>query len=269
MLLLGFILPPSVQSDYEPCTLSNSDPDLFMDNIGRKDFCRFSEDRPQKSDRGFYDQIRESFTNGVLGSTLLNNNGARQSIIDSEGRIYAVGRANDNVDTFFGVERLFPDGSLDTSFNTSGKFTFAFGTGDDIAYAIAFSSDGNPVIVGRTDVADDGEFDYGIIKLTPNGTFDTAFSTDGRLVVDLEGGADFARSVSITPTGSLYVGGYSRPPDYQFSVIKLSSSGVLDTSFHTSGKFRLVFTSESGALRMEVDTSGAVVLAGTVANNFA
>ena len=70
--------------------------------------------------------------------------------IDGNGRIVAAGTAGNGANDAFALARYNTDGSLDTTFNGSGKRTTDFGSGDDIAFDVAIQPDGKIVAAGQT-----------------------------------------------------------------------------------------------------------------------
>lgn len=75
---------------------------------------------------------------------------ARALVLQTDGRILAVGYAGNAGNYDFALARYNPNGSLDSSFGTDGKATTDFNGGNDKAYAAALQSDGKLVIAGNT-----------------------------------------------------------------------------------------------------------------------
>src|SRR5208337_5561767 len=62
--------------------------------------------------------------------------------IQSGGKIVAAGCSYNGSQYVFALVRYNTDGTLDTTFNTTGKVPTAIGTSDDDAFAVAIQSDG-------------------------------------------------------------------------------------------------------------------------------
>jgi uncharacterized delta-60 repeat protein len=84
----------------------------------------------------------------------------------------------------FAAARLFPDGTLDTTFGSahSGKVRIPFdlvANGDDIAFGAALQSDGKLVLAGvaQTDAT---HYDIAFARLGPKGALDGNFGTGGK-----------------------------------------------------------------------------------------
>jgi uncharacterized delta-60 repeat protein len=70
--------------------------------------------------------------------------------IQPDGKIILLGTVNvSDTESDFGVVRLNTDGSLDTTFNQTGKLTIDFG-GNDMAGAVALQPNGRIVVVGTS-----------------------------------------------------------------------------------------------------------------------
>ena len=108
----------------------------------------------------------------------------------------------------FGLARYDSNGTLDTSFGTSGKVTTDFAGGDDVPSepsAIALEGDGKIVVVGQTLVR--GVYDFALARYNSNGTLDTSFGTSGKVTTDFAGANDLPFSVAVQPDGNIVVAG--------------------------------------------------------------
>lgn len=151
----------------------------------------------------------------------------------------------------FAAVRLKSNGNLDKTFGKKGRQTANFnlgGPGDDEAFAIAPQADWRLILAGVTQLTDTGNYDYGVVRLTPNGSLDPAFGTDGLAFfpIDLTGdGADAAYGVAVDPdTNKIIVAGSARTDDEGGSsaaVLRLTSSGNLDALFADGGLARIDF----------------------------
>lgn len=115
------------------------------------------------------------------------------------------------------VARYNPDGSLDTAFDGDGKFVedFAeFGTLDSAA-AVAVQENGSIVVAGDTSPFEsgDGGFDFAVLRLNPNGSIDSSFGSNGKVLIDFGGLVsdgythDDLADVVIQPDGNIVVSG--------------------------------------------------------------
>lgn len=135
-------------------------------------------------------------------------------------------------------------GSLDTSFGTGGKVVTSINSGADIAYATVLQSDGKILVSGTTNSSISGK-DFFCIRYNTNGTLDTSFGTNGIATFDLQGGSDdVAYAMSLLSDGNIILAGFSDDgSNKNAAIIRITTSGTLDTTFGTSGKVYTEFIS--------------------------
>lgn len=136
-------------------------------------------------------------------------------------------------DPVYSLQRLKPDGTLDTQFGDNGTVHFDPALGLSYYSEVALQADGKLVLVGEgTDGAGT------ILRLNADGSFDTTFGDGGRTtfapIPDDTGYAHWndARSVTVQPDGKIVVAGTSSVNvNAGFSVVRLNADGSLDTTF--------------------------------------
>jgi uncharacterized delta-60 repeat protein len=166
----------------------------------------------------------------------------------------------------FSLIRLNTDGSLDSSFNGSGKVIIPVGAGNDYAYSVTSQADGKIVVAGTSSGASNS--DFSILRLNADGTLDTGFNGAGKAIVEVGTGNDGAQSVTTQPDGKIVVAGFSTGASGDdFSVVRLNADGSLDTSFNGSGKVIIpVGISTDRAYSVTLQADGKIVVAGTSVN---
>jgi uncharacterized delta-60 repeat protein len=188
-------------------------------------------------------------------------------LIQPDGKIVAVGSANSPIDYYnFAAARYLPNGTLDSTFGTGGKVRTDFGNNDlDIAYAAALQPDGKIVAAGTT-VFDFGvQQQFALVRYNSNGTLDTTFDTDGRLLIDFGSYAQSANSVLVQPDGKIVSVGYpdTESDDSDFLLARCNANGSLDSSFGVGGKVRTSFGDLNGGANGAVlQPDGKIVAAG-------
>ncbi|MFN6451438.1 MAG: putative Ig domain-containing protein [Nostoc sp. EfeVER01] len=188
-----------------------------------------------------------------LGSTDI----ARSITLQDDGKILVVGVSNSN----FAVVRYDSNGSLDTSFGTTGKVITDIGTNTtDTAYSVSVQADSKILLAGVS------SSNFAVVRYNSNGSLDTSFGTAGKVVTNL-GGTDIAYSVSVQANGKIIVGGSS---SNNFALVRYNSNGTLDTNFNTTG----IITTDIGTNTTDnayalIQHDGTVIVAGVSANNFA
>lgn len=171
---------------------------------------------------------------GVNGRTVLDFGGieALEAIgLQSDNKIIAVGRTNLNGGDDFAIARFNANGSLDTTFGGGdGKVVTNF-AGADGAYAIFVRSDDKFVVAGTANTLQD----IGVARYNANGTLDTTFSGDGKIITDL-GNREFAHAVySVPGSHEIVVVGHDVAMLDAF-MFRYNADGSTDTTFGTSGK---------------------------------
>ena len=132
------------------------------------------------------------------------------------------------------VHRLFPDGSPDTTFWDNGKFIFQWNGEYTQARAMALQPDGGIVVAGLNN-----DYDSFLIRLDPNGQFDTDFGTGGGAAIGIGDQLfDDPADVVAMPDGSLIVCGWWRPepnaPNGLY-VTRVLPDGTVDPDYGDGG----------------------------------
>jgi uncharacterized delta-60 repeat protein len=118
--------------------------------------------------------------NGKVSTDFGGFDAARAVAIESDGKVVAAGNGNNR----FALARYNADGSLDSSFNGTGRVTTTF-TGQNIeaANALALQDDGKIVAVGQAFLNFAGNFV--IARYNVNGSLDLGFGTGGKVLTSL------------------------------------------------------------------------------------
>ena len=134
---------------------------------------------------------------------------AHALVIQPDGKIVAAGLSLANGNADFAIVRYNPNGTLDSTFNSTGKvLTDLSGSGSqDEASAIAIQSDGRIVAAGDSAVGG-GDPDFAIARYMPDGTLDGTLNSTGSVLTDF-GGFDVAYAVAIRSTGRIVAAGFS------------------------------------------------------------
>ena len=175
---------------------------------------------------------------GKVTSTL---GGPHESVgtlgIQPDGKIVAGGSSDLGGGQYdFALVRYNPNGSLDATFNGTGKVTTPIGSSDDHIRDIVLQADGKIVVAG--DTHNGSNYDFVIARYNGNGSLDTSFNTTGKVVTPIGGGDDAGISIAVQADGKFVVGGYSsNGTNLDFALVRYNTNGSLDTSFGTGGKY--------------------------------
>ena len=160
----------------------------------------------------------------------------------------------------FTITRYLPDGSVDTTFGTSGNTRFALG-GADYGTAVDVAPDGTIVVAGhRADQILLG-------RLSADGVPVASWGTSGRVQHDMVAGAEEPLDIRVLTDGSIVAAGWTSGANADAYVAKFLPTGALDTSFGVGG-IRTVDV-QGGvdvAWRMAVQADGKVLVAGRASN---
>ena len=151
-------------------------------------------------------------------------------LLQPDGRIVSVGYGATGVPAAVALKaaRHNPDGSLDSSFGTGGTLTLPLAQ-PFVVYDAALQPDGKLVVVGRHGPS--GAYDFGLVRLLPNGTLDPSFGVGGVVTSDF-GDAEEGMSVILLGDGRIVVGGRW---SFDLALVRYLPNGSLDTTFGTGG----------------------------------
>lgn len=181
--------------------------------------------------------------------------------VQPDGKIVAFGRYQGfGADkSFLVVVRLNANGTLDNSFNLTGKILIDNGGEFYDAKTLLLQPDGK-IVVGASGLGASGSGFFSLFRFNPDGTPDDTFGTDGKARMDdFYSHADFA----MTPDGSVIVPGYVKSVGN--SIIKFTAAGVRDSSFADAG----ILHASTALAFLAVQTDTSIVAAYTLGGDFA
>jgi uncharacterized delta-60 repeat protein len=144
--------------------------------------------------------------------------------VQPDGRIILVGESKSGGNEDFVVARCNSDGTLSGVVKTNI-------IGKDAAYAVTLQPDGKIVVVGHANAGTDSV----VVRYLADGTLDTSFSVDG-IYQESFGGLSSFSAVAIEADGKILLGGASGTlAGRNSTIVRLTSSGVLDTTFDGDG----------------------------------
>jgi len=204
--------------------------------------------------------------------------------LQADGRIVLVGTGRDSLVSSrdqMAVIRLNTDGSLDTSFSTDGKqlvvANTAIGYGG-AANDVLVQADGKILLVGHATYTTTGSTEFALARLNADGSLDTGFDSDGRVLTDAavavfgSGTESFTDGidavVALAGGGYLVAGEVGDPSGVQrITLARYTATGALDSTFDTDGLLALGDESSTdtlGAMTVLADGKILVVSNGMV-----
>jgi uncharacterized delta-60 repeat protein len=193
------------------------------------------------------------------GKALAFAGGAAFSVaMQADGKIVVAGYGYDGVGgNKYAVVRYNANGSLDTTFDGDGISLTRLGS-NDFGYAVAVQADGRIVVVG--DGYDDSSTVYhGLIRLNSDGSPDSSFDGDGKVIRNTTGSAQAIWHASLQADGKIITTGGNFA---DINVFRFNADGSPDTGFDGDG---LVTTSTGGIERSHataVQPDGKILVAG-------
>jgi uncharacterized delta-60 repeat protein len=202
---------------------------------------------------------------GILGRAIADYSGAGDYAyavaLQSDGRIVVAGRSDSAgaTKTDFALARYDTDGTLDTSFGTSGKLTTDFASSADSAQALAVQGDGKIVAVGWAFNGADN--DMALVRYNGDGSLDNGC---GNVLRDLSGTHDEASAVVIQNDGKIVVGGNTLVgAQRDFALARFDSTCAVDTSFGANGLVTGDFAGEDDRIAaLALQSDGKIVATG-------
>ena len=147
-------------------------------------------------------------------------------VVQSTGKIVIAGSNG----TDLALQRLNANGTLDTTFGTSGTATFTAIPGAGATAMTAYADDRLLVLGNKFSTSQ-----ILVIRTTADGALDTTFGTSGVASVS-DGNGGTSGSIVLNGDGSIVVSGtFTTGGGNRFMIAKFTAAGALDTTFGTNG----------------------------------
>ena len=160
-------------------------------------------------------------------------------LVQSDGKIIAVGQGYFNGSDDYAVVRYNEDGSLDPSFSDDGIASVSLSTGEDRAMGGALQPDSKIVLGGYSRNVATGRDQFSAVRLNHDGTLDDSFHGTGKVIIPVTDDSDGGYTLLRQPDGKIVLGGYVHSASTStwaaLAIVRLDNNGVLDTSFDGDG----------------------------------
>ena len=181
--------------------------------------------------------------------------------LQSDGKIVVAGTSDNGNNRDFSLIRLNANGSLDTSFNGTGKAIIPVGS-DGWDNSVTLQSDGKIVVAGSSRNIE-GDLDFSLIRLNANGSLDTTFNSGanslGGSVAYTKGGGAVSLDTSVTVLDAELAALNFGEGNYAGASVTLARRGGADANDLFSALGNLSFNAGNALL------SGVAI--GTLTNN--
>jgi len=188
--------------------------------------------------------------------------------IQSDGKIMVAGYTYNGSNYYydFALVRYSSNGSLDTSFGSSGRTTTDFSSSSgDYGQSVSIQSDGKIVVAGYT--YNGSKYDFGLARYDSSGSLDSSFGSGGKVVVAIGSSDDCGMSVAIQSDGKIAVAGYTyNAGNNDFALVRYNSNGSLDSSFCSGGRVTTAIGFSDYGQSVAIQSDGKIVLAGYIWN---
>jgi uncharacterized delta-60 repeat protein len=134
---------------------------------------------------------------------------------------------------------------------------------------VAVQGDGRIVVAGNTLISDvpiSTRRDFALVRFNADGSLDTTFGGDGKVMTDFGDTEDFGKALRIQADGRIVLTGYQMldVSDADFALARYTVNGALDATFSGDGRVTADFGDYDVAYDLAVQSDGRIVLAGGV-----
>ncbi|KGO90874.1 T9SS type A sorting domain-containing protein [Flavobacterium subsaxonicum] len=215
---------------------------------------------------------------GVHGKVLtgfmeVNNDSSiiRSIHVLADGKIIVLGTTGMNgISSTVVIARYLANGHIDGTFGTNGKIITALASFINDGNSLIVQADGK-IIVTAVKLDFNSPDAIGIERYTADGMPDSAFGTNGQVVLSFGTGNSWPSCIALKPDGKFVIAGKYPTVNSKIAVAQYTADGTLDTGFDTDGKvITSVGAGTSGAAKqLSIGADGKIKIAGIVGVNFA
>lgn len=200
---------------------------------------------------------------GKVTTSIGSGGRGNSATLQPDGKILVAGYSFNGSNSDIALVRYNTNGSLDASFDGDGKVTTAIaGTSSDQGNSVTIQPDGKILVAGLSHNGYNS--DLLLVRYNANGSLDTSFDGDGKVITAIGTGNDPGQSVTLQPDGKILVAGYSNSG---LALVRYNPNGSLDTSFDGDGKVTTDFGSSSDyGQSVALQSDGKILVAGYSSN---
>ncbi len=159
----------------------------------------------------------------------------------------------------FMLTRIRQDGEVDTSFGINGFSVINFGNSDR-PQSIDVQNDGKIVVGGiRVLSPSNSDYEIAICRLSPNGTLDSTFGVDGKVVYNPFDNSTIGELRCLDDGSIIFSGSGEAPnltPSFYLTVSKLNHDGSPDSTFGFAGTNFLTLPGDENTFGGPIDLTG-------------
>jgi uncharacterized delta-60 repeat protein len=147
--------------------------------------------------------------------------------VQSDDAIVVAGSVNDQLSgTDFSLDRLNPDGTLDTSFGSGGVVVTSSAPNGDYAGGVTIQADGKIVVTGQQTNTLTGVNSFMVARYNTNGSLDATFGVNGIATGGARSIGGGTAAVALEPDGRIVVAGHTQDQGPEvFSLARFLAAG--------------------------------------------
>lgn len=183
------------------------------------------------------------------------------------GKIVQAGSAGVGLTRDFMIARFLGNGTVDSTFNGTGKLVAPLSPGDDQAQTVHLTADGKIIAVGFAVI--NNNYQLAVIRVQSDGTLDPAFGIGGKVFFAPGNLWTVGNTSVLLPNGNILVGGETSFPNGSNTSVLLAMfkpNGELDTGFGQGGFIRHtlgIYRNEARKLLRVIGDNSIVVVGRT------
>ena len=187
--------------------------------------------------------------------------GKTWSGIQPEEKMILAGHAQKSYDYNFAIARYTCNGVLDSTFGVDGIVNTFFEYDDEI-YALGLQPDGKIVATGITGFG--YNYNFAIARYNSDGSLDSSFGTNGKVIEDLGTQFDIPKSILIQNDGKIIISGNVYFGNNYFVLVRYKANGNKDETFGTNGISVSEIDYDGASSASILQNDGKILLAGTI-----
>ncbi len=185
---------------------------------------------------------------------------ARGMAMQKDGKTIVVGYTLAD----FMLTRFTINGQPDSSFGSDGVVVTDINNNSvEQANAVIMQEDGKILVAGNT--LNNTKRNFGLVRYLSNGSLDSSFSGDGKLITTISSGQDEPFAIALQNDGKILVAGYS---EGNFALVRYNKNGTPDSSFSNDGiQTTTIDAGIAVANSVHVMNDGKILLVGYIEYN--
>lgn len=203
---------------------------------------------------------------GKNGFDTINNANTISLSLFKDDSLIAAG--NDEFDALI-ISKFDNNGQVCTSFGTNGSVHFHIpGYDDSSPQSVIVQTDGK-ILVARMGSDTDSNpntstfHDFLIVRLMPDGSFDTSFNHTGILAADFDHQENYLTEIALQPDGKILASGTTTTDTGQrLELVRFNGNGSLDFTFGYNGRAEVPISDNSSGMYLILRSDGKIVVGG-------